>query len=974
MGNKPHFTSTDLVKWVEHKGSGPGGYTGIVVHHENKYYRFYTGGGQTIRVVVGDNPWDFDPAKSQLAAEADNKVYKKGWFRDAYVFYKEDEKLWWMLVEARSQGVCIALFKSKDLLEWKQCEPIFRDKNRKYGSCPQIFKQGDLWYLAIQDYGNHYYTAKNPYGPWKYRGEYLSVIVEAASRFATDGKRQLTWGWLCKGLVYPKKKIGGYGGPLCVGREMVFTKDGAMGVRPLPELLSAIRKSENKANLFSCARKASGQWNIQAAKQTLQCAGESGGTVIFDLPEKNPHYYFEAELEFDSPGASANIILRSSDTADRGYGFALRPSDKKIEIRGLSYRSDGYIINDKKHAFPGKNNVTVQVFICDNHMEAFVDGLECVSAHVVDRSGHKVAIEIKGGSATIKKPLLRYFKCKEDRATGGSGRAEDTDKTLVSWVIPANLTQRGGSVLTIQSGIRFDAIVLGEKMPRRWMAGSSYFRRTQANQDGYPAETADNKTMVQIAIVYDGGEIRIYRNARPYAAYRARNIDLLGIDNHIAAFGVRLVGARGITSFAGAIEDARIYARALTQTQIAALKPNAKSEIDPLAWWDFQGNKVIDRTGRFTHSTMTAGAKLAGGRLVLDGKGYAVAARSEAQVKAATRYPRAKPPKDDVYSRAAPGTCKVPPELKDFRLLSSTPIKLANAKAVGHDPRKWQSDPSRVIFHGGKYHFWMIDGFNWGIRNIPKNGKSWILYSNSKDGKNWKAVDYVPLGPKGSCYDLGIEQANVLYHKGRFYLFSLGLTTNIKRYGVREAGIFCLTADKPEGPWRQVGDVLVAPSRDGISFDTDMVVNPRHVFFKGKWFMYYKGSRKGEPTDNGVAIADSLTGPYRKYEGNPLLYGHGHFAWRYKHGIIMVNFDARWEKNYVRILWTEDGLHFVPLVETKGTFLFGSLYCPYDPLCGKPVTDKPTTRYWGLQSVYNRGRTGWDVERIEWEFGPAPTE
>ena len=148
--------------------------------------------------------------------------------------------------------------------------------------------------------------------------------------------------------------------------------------------------------------------------------------MLFDLPEKNPNYYFEAELEFDSPGASANIVLRSNDAADRGYGFALRPSDKKIEIRGLGYSSDGNIINDKKYAFPGKNNVTLQIFICDNHMEAFVDGLECVSAHVVDRSGHKLAIEIKGGPATIRKPLLHYFKCKEDKTAGGSGRAVNT--------------------------------------------------------------------------------------------------------------------------------------------------------------------------------------------------------------------------------------------------------------------------------------------------------------------------------------------------------------------------------------------------------------------------------------------------------------------------------------------------------------------------------------------------------------------
>ena len=66
-----------------------------------------------------------------------------------------------------------------------------------------------------------------------------------------------------------------------------------------------------------------------------------------------------------------------------------------------------------------------------------------------------------------------------------------TNKTLVAWASPANLGQQGGSALTIQSGDRFDAIVFGERARGRWMAGSNYFRRTQADQGGYPAETAD---------------------------------------------------------------------------------------------------------------------------------------------------------------------------------------------------------------------------------------------------------------------------------------------------------------------------------------------------------------------------------------------------------------------------------------------------------------------------------------------------
>ncbi len=42
------------------------------------------------------------------------------------------------------------------------------------------------------------------------------------------------------------------------------------------------------------------------------------------------------------------------------------------------------------------------------------------------------------------------------------------DKTLVAWVTPADLTQRGGSVLTIEKeGGVFDAVVFGEVEPAR---------------------------------------------------------------------------------------------------------------------------------------------------------------------------------------------------------------------------------------------------------------------------------------------------------------------------------------------------------------------------------------------------------------------------------------------------------------------------------------------------------------------------
>jgi len=67
------------------------------------------------------------------------------------------------------------------------------------------------------------------------------------------------------------------------------------------------------------------------------------------------------------------------------------------------------------------------------------------------------------------------------------------DKTLVAWVAPANLVQRGG-VLTLDAGQGlFDGIVFGEQTPKKWMPGSEGWRRTQPDQAEWPAETADGK-------------------------------------------------------------------------------------------------------------------------------------------------------------------------------------------------------------------------------------------------------------------------------------------------------------------------------------------------------------------------------------------------------------------------------------------------------------------------------------------------
>src|SRR4030042_1148186 len=203
--------------------------------------------------------------------------------------------------------------------------------------------------------------------------------------------------------------------------------------------------------------------------------------------------------------------------------------------------------------------------------------------------------------------------------------AENTviaNKTLVAWVAPANLTQRGGSVLTIEKsqGV-FDAIVLGELATSKWMAGSNGFARTEKEQKRYPTETVEGQTLVQIPIVSKGKQITIYRNGSKYADYTASAAERFGGES-IVLMGLRHVDAMPQNRFfSGSIDDARIYDVALDAEQIAALKPNQPSDPKPLAWWDFEDGRAADRMKLLPTSTLFGDARIPDGRLQLNKSG-----------------------------------------------------------------------------------------------------------------------------------------------------------------------------------------------------------------------------------------------------------------------------------------------------------------------------------------------------------------
>ncbi|HUU95408.1 MAG TPA: LamG-like jellyroll fold domain-containing protein, partial [Phycisphaerae bacterium] len=200
-------------------------------------------------------------------------------------------------------------------------------------------------------------------------------------------------------------------------------------------------------------------------------------------------------------------------------------------------------------------------------------------------------------------------------ATAVCMAADDTpllDKTLVVWVSPENLTQSGGTALTVNDTTidRFDGVVFAELEPQVWMPGSNGYSRTDKAQADWPKETATPDQLVQMAIVYQGQRVVVYREGELYAEYTMSGQPYAYGGNTAIVFGPRHLN-KGVGCFVGRIRDARVYAGPLDRATIAAMQPGEPvPDVEPWAWWDFATTGTYDKTGRFNQVKLTGGAKI----------------------------------------------------------------------------------------------------------------------------------------------------------------------------------------------------------------------------------------------------------------------------------------------------------------------------------------------------------------------------
>jgi beta-fructofuranosidase len=233
------------------------------------------------------------------------------------------------------------------------------------------------------------------------------------------------------------------------------------------------------------------------------------------------------------------------------------------------------------------------------------------------------------------------------------------------------------------------------------MPGSHLFHRTETRQDSWPVETAGPDRKVQVAIVYRGAKISLYRDGQLAAEYETQRAHVFQPPMRVA-IGVRHLAPFGLppTRIAGAIEEARIYDRALNSDELVRLKPGTPAAIRPLAQWSFDDGTARDEMGFFADCKLHGGAKIADGKLLLDGTdGYLSAGADE--------YTSAVP-------RRASYAATLPEQLEQLKTDAQVLRFAESRKKLAADPYRpvyhyvnpegTLNDPNGLCFWQGRYH------------------------------------------------------------------------------------------------------------------------------------------------------------------------------------------------------------------------------------------------------------------------------
>lgn len=284
---------------------------------------------------------------------------------------------------------------------------------------------------------------------------------------------------------------------------------------------------------------------------------------------------------------------------------------------------------------------------------------------------------------------------------------------------------------------------------------------------------------------------------------------------------------------------------------------------------------------------------------------------------------------------------------------------------LGPEQGVHRRDPSSVLLYKGKYYVWYSKSYGphvgFGTGDDFAKVFPWdycdLYYATSEDGSVWQEQGIaVRRGEDGAYDDRSVFTPEVIAVDGRYCLVYQVVS---HPYRLRSPeSIAMATADTPDGPWQKTEAPILSPLLDGVwkgeednrflvarksSFDGLKTHDPCLLKYHHQYYLYYKGEPMGEElymggreTKWGVAISDTLLGPYVRSEYNPISNsGHETCLWLYRDGVAALLTTDGMERNTFQ--FAPDGINFEITGAIKGAPEAMGPFRPSEPSDRSPL-------------------------------------
>ena len=235
-------------------------------------------------------------------------------------------------------------------------------------------------------------------------------------------------------------------------------------------------------------------------------------------------------------------------------------------------------------------------------------------------------------------------------------------------------------------------------------------------------------------------------------------------------------------------------------------------------------------------------------------------------------------------------------EVKEY--FSEKTFQFETVSGLGFEEGVTRRDNSDIICVGDKYYIYYTKVFG---RSSGYWGTIWAAVSEDK-GHSWTEIgEVLGKGTRGSWDSQAVFTPNILVENGTYFLYYTGVQpTPGNPNGAFEnnsendyTAIGVAKASNPAGPFvRCENNPILTVSENKKAFDSYRVDDAVLLKRDDQFWLYYKGRNfadgKNGPahTKMGVAFAPTPEGPYKKYEGNPILdRSHEVFLWKQNNGI-----------------------------------------------------------------------------------------